>query len=76
MSPILPEPSDVFADEEGESFEEIEVQETAEKSTWESAEDEDGYGSEDDLLELEDEELEESLLRQKWAKDELVNCLM
>ena len=49
---------------------------TSKKSTWESPEDEDGYGSEDDLSELEGEELEESLLRQKQSEDELMEHLM
>ena len=83
MSPMPPNPSDVFSAEESEDFEEIEIKITApedsdspneqittEKSTWESPEDEDGYGSEDDLSEFEGEELEESLLRQKQAEDE------
>src|ERR1700734_3188019 len=84
MSPMSPDPSDVFSDQESEIFEEIEIkitnscneQITAEKLTWESPEDEDGYGSEDDLSELEGEELEESLLRQKQAEDELMEHLM
>lgn len=89
MSPMPPDPSDVFSDEESEGFEEIEIKITApedsdlpnelittEKSIWESPEDEDGYRSEDDLSELEGEELEESLLRQKQAEDGLMEHLM
>jgi len=55
-----PNPSDVFSANE---------QITTEKSTWESPEDEDGYGSEDDLSELEGEELEESLREWKGTKE-------
>jgi len=66
MSPMPPDPSDVFSNELI----------TTEKSIWESPEDEDGYRSEDDLSELEGEELEESLLRQKQAEDGLMEHLM
>jgi hypothetical protein len=89
MSPMPPDPSDVFSDEESEGFEEIEIKITApedsdspneqiatEKSIWESPEDEDGHRSEDDLSELEGEELEESLLRQKQTEDGLMEHLM
>lgn len=89
MSPIPPDPSDVFSDEESEGLEEIQIkvtapedsdspdeQTTTKKLIWESPEDENGYGSEDDLSELEGEELEESLLRQKQAEDELMEHLM
>ena len=64
MSPMPPDPSNVFSDEESEGFVEIEVGITApedsdlpnelittENLIWESPEDEDGYRSEDDLSE-------------------------
>ncbi|KIM76311.1 hypothetical protein PILCRDRAFT_12905 [Piloderma croceum F 1598] len=79
MSPMPPDPSNVFSDEESEGFEEIEIKITApedsdspkeqittEKLIWESPEDEDGYRSEDDLSKPEGEDIG----AKEWKKAE------
>ena len=80
MSPAPPELSANFSEEENDGFDEVLAPEEGDspdgmvvpkKAQSACPNDDDGYGTWDDMSELEDEGLKDSLLRQKVVEDEL-----
>lgn len=81
VSPTPPDTPAVISDEEGDEVQEIseniylhlpDIQIIAEDPSPESLEDEEGYHTDDDLSELEDDELEKSLKVQREGESESV----